>query len=123
MGFYVVLANLASELPQTTGDEDRGRGRGTRTGDDMLLHTDPIGCSNLHDQLNGVFHKKPSISSHHQRGSLTLGRLDDGNNALNEVLGVVLVLLEHRHPLPQPACPGLLVRVRICLDRRYFHHV
>lgn len=88
----------------------------------MLLHTDPIGSSNLNDQLNGVFHEKPSISSHHQRGSLALGRLDDGDNALNEVLGIVLVLLEHRHPLPQPARPGLLVRVRLCLDLRYFHH-
>lgn len=103
MGFSVYLA---SELMLKT----------------QWLRTDPVGCSNLGDQLNGVFHEEPSISPHHQRGRLALGRLDDGDNALNEVLGVVLVLLEHRHPLPQPARPGLLVRVRLRLHRRDRHH-
>lgn len=84
--------------------------------------TDPVGCSDLNDQLNGVFHEKPPVSSHHQGGSLALGRLDDGDSALNEVFRIVLVLLEHRHPFPQTARPGLLVGVRFGLYGCYFHH-
>ncbi|KAG7242344.1 hypothetical protein INR49_024020 [Caranx melampygus] len=79
-------------------------------------------CGNLNDQLNRVFHEKPAISSHHQSGCLALGRLDDRDNALDEVFRIVLVLLEHRHPLPQTAGTGLLVRVRLGLHCGYFHH-
>lgn len=110
-----VPALLASELMLHPGGVPReGAARGCRT--------DPVGRSDLNDQLDGVRHEKPPVPSHHQGGSLALGGLHDGQDALNEVLGIVLVLLEHRHPLPQPARPGLLVRVRLRLDRRYFHH-
>lgn len=90
--------------------------------DNLFALTDPIGSSNLDNQLNGVFHEKPPITSHHQRGSLALGRLDDRDNALNEVFGIVLVLLKHRHSLPQSARPRLLVRVRLGLYCCHFHH-
>lgn len=84
--------------------------------------TDPVGSWNLDYQLNSVFHEKPAIPSHHQSGRLALGRLDDRDNALDEVFRIVLVLLKHRHPLPQTASPGLLVRVRLGLHCRNFHH-
>lgn len=89
----------------------------------FALATDPVGGSNLNDQLNRIFHEEPAVPSHHQGGSLALGRLDDRDNALDEVFRIVLVLLEHRHPLSQTARPGLLVRVRLGLHCRYLHHV
>lgn len=118
MGFDGAGAPLASELMLHTEGASYGEGGGST----CCSHTDPVGSSDLDDQLNGVLHEKPAISPHHQRGRLALGRLHHGDDALDEVLGVVLVLLEHRHPLPQPARPGLLVRVRLRLDRRYLHH-
>lgn len=99
-----------------------GASKGGEGGATCRSHTDPVGSGDLDDELNGVLHEKPAISPHHQGGSLALGRLHHGDNALNEVLRIVLVLLEHRHPLPQAARPGLLVRVRLGLHRRYLHH-
>lgn len=84
--------------------------------------TNPTGSSNLGDQLNGIFHEKSSVSSHHQSAPLSLRGLDGRNNALDEILGIMRVLLEHSHPLPQAAGAWLLVAVRVGLDNTDFHH-
>lgn len=84
--------------------------------------TNPIGRSNLDDQLNGIFHEISTVPSHHQSALQSLRGLDGRNNALDEVLGIMRVLLEHSHPLSQAACSWLLVAVRIGLDNTDFHH-
>lgn len=84
--------------------------------------TYPIGRSNLDDELNGIFHKKSTVSPHHQSAPLSLRGLDGRNSALDEILSIMRVLLEHRHPLPQTAGSGLLVAVRVGLDNTDFHH-
>lgn len=84
--------------------------------------TNPIGRSNLDDQVNGIFHKKSTVSSHHQSAPLSLRGLNGRNNALDEILGVMRALLEHSHSLPQAAGSWLLVAVRVGLDNTYFHH-
>lgn len=84
--------------------------------------TNPIGRSNLDDQLNGIFHEKSTVSSHHQSALLSLRGLDGRNNALDEILGIMRVFLEHSHPLPQAAGSRLLVAVRVGLDNTDLHH-
>lgn len=85
--------------------------------------TDPISCSNLDDQLNSVFHEEPSISSHYQGALLPLSRVNGGNDTLDEILRIMLVLLEYSHPLSQTAGSGFLVGERFGLNNRNFHHV
>lgn len=84
--------------------------------------TNPIGRSNLDNQLNGIFHEKSTVSSHHQSALLSLRGLDGRNNALDEILGIMRVLLEHSHSLPQAASSWLLVAVRVGLDNTDFYH-
>lgn len=87
-----------------------------------LQVTNPIGCSNLDYQMNGILHEKSPVSSHHQSAPLSLRGLDGRNNALDEILGIMRVLLEHSHPLPQAAGSWLLVAVRVGLDNTDLHH-
>ncbi len=86
-------------------------------------NTNPISCCNLDDQLNSVFHEEPSISSHYQDALLPLSMVNGGNDTLDKILRIMLVLLEYSHPLSQTAGSGFLVGVRFGLNNRNFHHV
>lgn len=82
----------------------------------------PVGGGDADDQLDGLGHVEAAVPAHHQCGLLPQPRLHGGDDALDEILGVVGVALEHFHPLPQPARTGLLVRVRLRLHRHDLHH-
>lgn len=82
----------------------------------------PVGGGDADDKLDGLGHVEAAVPAHHQRGLLPQRRLHGGDDALDEILRVVGVALEHFHPLPQPARTRLLVRVRLRLHRRDLHH-
>jgi len=82
----------------------------------------PVGGGDADDELDGVPHVEAAVPPHHQRGLLPLARRHGGQDALDEVLGVVGIALEDRHPLAQPAGTGFLVAVGLGLHRHDPHH-
>lgn len=82
----------------------------------------PVGGGNADDELDGVLHVEAAVPPHHQRGLLPFGGRHGGQDALDEVLGVVGIALEDRHPLAQPAGAGFLVAVGLGLHGGDVHH-
>lgn len=78
----------------------------------VRIETDPISSSHLHYDLNGSRIEVASISTHHHSGALPVPQVDGGEDALNEVVQVVLFRLEYMDLLPQAAGSRPLVRVR-----------
>ncbi len=74
--------------------------------------TDPISSSHLCYDLNGSRIEVASISTHHHSGALPVPQVDGGEDALNEVVQVVLLRLENMGLLPQAVGSRPLVGVR-----------
>ena len=84
-----------------------------------LLPSYPVGSCHLHYQLGGGPAEVAAVAAHHHGAALPVPQVDGGQQALDVVLQVVLLPLEHRRLPPQPAGAGPLVVEGGGLDR---HH-
>lgn len=73
------------------------------------LHSYPIGSCHLHYHLGGSSAEVAAVAAHHHGAALSVPQVDGGQHALDVVLQVVLLGLEHRCLPPQPAGTGPLV--------------
>ena len=79
----------------------------------------PVSSCHLHDHLDGSSAEVAAVAAHHHGAALSVPQVDGGQQALDVVLQVVLLALEHRRLPPQPAGAGPLVVEGGGLDR---HH-
>lgn len=107
--------NVLGSTQAGVGQSRRGLPRG-------LPNPYPVAGGDADDELDGLLHVKPAVAAHHQGALLPLGRVDGGDNALDEVLRVVGIALEDLHPLAEAAGARLLVGVGFGFDGHNFHH-
>lgn len=79
----------------------------------------PVGSCHLHDHFGGSSAEVAAVAAHHHGAALSVPQVDGGQQALDVVLQVVLLALEHGRLPPQPVGPGPLVLEGGGLDR---HH-
>lgn len=79
----------------------------------------PVGSCHLHYHLGGSSAEVAAVAAHHHGAALSVPQVDGGQHALDVVLQIVLLPLEHRRLPPQPAGTGPLVVEGGGLDR---HH-
>jgi len=84
-----------------------------------LLIPYPIGSCHLHDHLGGSWAEVAAVAAHHHGAALPVPQVDGGQHALDVVLQVVLLALEHRRLPPQPVGAGSLVVEGGGLDRQH----
>lgn len=79
----------------------------------------PVGSCHLHDHLGGSPAEVAAVAAHHHGAALPVPQVDGRQQALDVVLQVILLPLEHRCLPPQPVGTGPLVLEGGGLDR---HH-
>ncbi len=79
----------------------------------------PVGSCHLHDHLDGSSAEVAAVAAHHHGAALPVPQVDGGQQALDVVLQVVLLPLEHRCLPPQPIGTGPLVVEGGGLDRQH----
>lgn len=79
----------------------------------------PIRSCHLHYHLGGGSAEVAAVAAHHHGAALPVPQVDGGQHALDVVLQVVLLPLEHRRLPPQPVGAGPLVLEGGGLDRQH----